>query len=187
MIMKKIITTIVLVILICLVLITGCTGEDSSNNKRISIDDTFEKIKVTKFQDFTLSDLNYEKINKTKIFINNEFIGKREYLVDEDGNSSQRLLQFTSKDGTSISIILGKLKEEESIEDDTLTVYADGLKNIGLKDKENPENISIHSDSTVYSINNLLINVLSINVNSELDIEKVIKFKEQLIESLNNM
>lgn len=106
----------------------------------------------------------------------------KEEGVSEEGNSSQRFLNFFMDNGTQITVILGELSIGENIEKNMITDYTDDYKNVSSeKERE------VHLDSSVFSINNIIINVVCINIENELDTIRVIKFKEEFVKFINSI
>lgn len=196
--MKKI--NIFLILISSLFLLGGCNSltnnseekineskkSTESNNSKLNsynLDEIYNKIKYGNFSDAKLvDDLDYDKINKTLIIVGEQSFGKRETLSDEEGNSSQRFLNFFMDNGTQITVILGELSIGENIEKNMITDYTDDYKNVrSEKERE------VHLDSSVFSINNIIINVVCINIENELDTIRVIKFKEEFVKFINSI
>ena len=106
-------------------------------------------------------------------------------LVDEEGLSTQRILCYSMDDGTQINVILGYLFFEGKTEKNMITLYNDDLKSIGQPYSDDLK-LSTHAVSSVFLLENILINILSVNVDTELDTLSIILFKEEFIQLLNS-
>lgn len=154
-------------------------------NKNISIDDLYNAIESFEFNDIDLIALNYEQINSTTIIIGKQAFGSRDYLTENNGESTQRILCYEAKDGTQIIITLGKIITDKNINDNMISLYSDNLKNIGLSYAN--INYESHIDSSIYLFDNIIVNVVSVNLNNTLDDQLIIKFKENLIEYIKKI
>lgn len=172
---------IIILISFCLILY-GCNiGNRTKSNKNFyDIDDIYTKITEANFSNVKLVELDYDKINQTTIIIGDQGFGNRDLLVDNKGLSTQRILCYSMDDGTQINVILGYISIDGSSDKDMLISYTDSLKSIG-QSSSNTSRFPIHVDSSVYLLENILINILSVNSERELDTLSIIKFNEEFI------
>lgn len=160
----------------------------NNNVRRVSIDDLYNKIKNSEFDNIELIDLNYEQINKTNIYVGDQAFGFRDMLLDDNSESTQRILCYMANDGTQITIVLGKIITNKFIENNMVSVYSDNLRYIGLSDSDiSSMDLNSHVDSSIYLFDNIIVNVVSVNINNPLNDELVTKFNEKLVEDIKNM
>lgn len=170
--------TILLLILVCF--LSGCGG----NSKVIyDIDEIQQSIKNYSFNNLDLIELDYDTIDATTIIVDSLSFGSRDILTNET-KSSQRILCYSMDDGTLINIVLGELPKELKSSKDIITLYTDDLKNISANtDYSNKSAVNV--DSTVFLMNNILINTVAINTQNDLNTLAVVSFKEELVKYLS--
>ena len=160
----------------------------NNNSQTISIDDLYNQIKNSQFENLELMDLNYEQINKTNIIVGEQGFGFRDILIDDRSESTQRILCYQAKDGTQITVVLGEIITNKSIENNMISLYSDNLRSIGLSDSAiSSMNLISHIDSSIYLFDNIIVNVVSVNTTNQLDDVLVTTFKEKLVEDIKSM
>lgn len=86
------------------------------------------------------------------------------------------------ENGTQITVILGELSKGENIEKNMIINYTDNYKNMNSGTAS-----EVHLDSALFSVNNIMINVVSINIKDEIDLDKIINFKEEFAKYINSI
>lgn len=174
------------IILICI----SCKKQERNTNttqisdikieQKISIDELLNKIQNLDFENVTLENLDYEEINTTIVLIDESFGFRNQIVNNEKDAVTQKMLRYTINDTKSFIVVtIGEILTPISIPNQYLYSFSD--------DFINKNNNLVYYDSTSLLFDHYVINITSFDPTGNLDTIFSIKFKEKLIEELNNI
>ncbi len=79
---------------------------------KYNLDEVYELIKLNKFSNVNMYDLDYDKLNETQIIVGQQSFGTRDMLTNQEGKSTQRFLKYSMDDGTELTVIIGELSTD---------------------------------------------------------------------------
>ncbi len=137
------------------------------------LDKIVDKIKDEEFEMGKLCDQDFDKVNKIISIVKGQSLAGRKMLIDDDGNNTQRILQYKLQDGSLCTILIGAIKSREGFaENDLICSYVDGL----IYETEDE-----YVQSAVLLYNGCLINLIVNHKGDKIDRVTAAKFKEEVM------
>lgn len=148
--------------------------DNGSSNKEL--DEIFNTIANTAYDNVDLEALNYEKLNSTVVIVRNQSFGARDTAVGQDHLSSQRYLRYKIRENRGyIAVCIGATRND--LGKDAVYSFSDAFTN-------HSETDPLYFDALTIIYNNYVVSVIGYAPEGNLDVETVISFREEVVDLL---